>query len=121
MSQSARFTAMALRLINQRGATVAYTEVTPGTTYDADTGDTAVTKKTRNVKAVAVEMKETNADRGVVAGDLRLTVAGFTFNGRAPTPGDRVMWQGFEYAVVTKWPTYAEDKAVCIDILARRT
>lgn len=119
MSLSARFTATALRLINQRGATVSYVEISKGE-YDADAGKNTVAKKSRNVKALIAELKESNAERGVVAGDMKLTMAGANFTARKPKPADRVIFNGLEYTVVTHWPTYVEDTAVCLDVIARR-
>lgn len=109
----------AARLIRGSGKLVSYVLVTPGE-YSTATGKATVTKTATDIRAVlSAVTKVYDKQDGSQIGDMKATVSALDVTN--PTPGDRMLIDGNEWAVVGVSPVYFEDDPVTYKLHVRRT
>jgi hypothetical protein len=110
--------ASSAKMIRSYGKAVIYKKVTPGT-YNPATRTATPTTSTVSVRAVLSAVQRASDRDGVQVGDLKLTVSALDVAN--PNPGDRVIIDSKEWAVIGVAPVYCDDDPVTYKLHARRT
>ena len=122
MSFDTRMVALALRMINLRGQTIAYTQTIQGA-YNPSTGSASTTSTVLTCKALCSDFSRASDGLAflsglVLEGDKKITIAADSLPFQ-PLPGDRVQFDTFNMTVQSVKQESAGELAVTYDLRVR--